>query len=146
MKIVQCFDFSGITGGTFEGQMLLTPFFGLLVNFLISLQSFAKCQVLLENTLHSAYASSSGRNWSIYSELLWSQLIQLQMIFPSRKSLSINTLLHKKDTEGSTEGNIEGSTEVIDDLSSNHFSIFEPNCDLPQRAIEYGVHLNKICE
>ena len=74
MQIVQYFDFSGITGGNFEGQLLLAPFFGLLVNFLVSLGSFAKCQVLLETTLHSAHASSLVRNWYIFSELLWSQL------------------------------------------------------------------------
>jgi len=135
MQIVQCFDFSGITGGNFEGQLLLAPLFGLLVNFLISLGSFAKCQVLLETTLHSAHASSSVRNWSIYSELLWSQLIQRQMIFPSRKFIA-HTL--------SQVGNDENSAEEINTSSLDYFNLNESNRILTRRAIEYGVHVNKI--
>lgn len=135
MQIVQCFDFSGITRGNFEGQLLLAPFFGLLVNFLISLGSFAKCQVLLETTLYSPHASSSVRNWSIYSELLWSQLIQLQMIFPSRKFIA-HTLSHVGDD---TISAVETNTSSLD-----YFNLHEYDRILPRRITEYGVYANKI--
>ena len=80
MQSIQLLDFSGAIHNNVEGQLLLCPFFGLLSQFLVTCEaSYTKAHVLLVNALYSAHTKM---NWSIYSDLLWSQLIQLHMIFP----------------------------------------------------------------
>jgi len=83
MTLINQFDNSGIIGENYEGQLLLTPFFSLMANILITLGSYSKCQVLLENALYTG--SSNTMIWSIYSEALWSQLMQLRICFPSHQ-------------------------------------------------------------
>ena len=84
MEFVQYLDFSGTISDNKEGQYILCPFFSMIAKVLVACVSYTKAHVLLVNALHSAH---SGRNWAVFSDLLWSSLIQLHMIFPLPESL-----------------------------------------------------------
>ncbi len=88
MTFIQLFDQSGITGETFEGQLLLSPMFSMMTNILLNQKSYAKAQVLVENALYGS--SNNPRIWSIYSESLWSSLVQLRMSFPLQSNHKAN--------------------------------------------------------
>jgi len=88
MMLIQHFDQSGITGENFEGQLLLSPFFHLMATLLVCLGSYSKTQVLLENTLYTKEVTGT-RIWSVYSEALWSNIIQLQICFPDQLELKL---------------------------------------------------------
>jgi hypothetical protein len=67
--------------------------------------SYTKSHVLLVNALYSAHNKS---NWAIYSDLLWSHLIQLHMAFPLSGENSNTSKLH-----------VDGSLEKLqNDLAS----------------------------
>lgn len=89
MTYIQLFDQSGIAGETFEGQLLLSPMFSMMANILANIGSYSKTQVLLENTLYASAGSTTV--WSVYSESLWSSLIQLRMCFPLQSNLNTHT-------------------------------------------------------
>jgi len=84
MESIQYLDFSGTISDNKEGQYLLCPLFSMLAKVLVACASYTKAHVLLVNALHSAH---SERNWAVFSDLLWSSLIQLHMIFPLPESL-----------------------------------------------------------
>jgi|AntRauTorckE5430_2_1112549.scaffolds.fasta_scaffold00424_2 hypothetical protein len=87
MESIQYLDFSGTIVDNKEGQLLLCPFFSILAQILVACSLYTKAHVLLVNALHSAH---SERNWGVFSDLLWSSLIQLHMIFPLPESLEEN--------------------------------------------------------
>ncbi len=87
METIQQLDFSGVVHDSFDGQILLCPFFGMLVNLLVVSDSAPRAHVLLINALHAAH---DGPNWSIYSDLLWSSLLQLHAIYPDEKMSKVS--------------------------------------------------------
>ena len=114
MSFIQLFDQSGIAGETFEGQLLLSPLFNMLANILAYTGSYSKTQVLLENTLYAGI--SNTRVWSVYSESLWSSLIQLRMSFPM-----------EKEHNACTKENVSACAKMLAQCSSL-----------------YGLHLSKV--
>ena len=120
-QVLELFDFSDTVGKSLECQLFLSPFFGLFSMILIALGSFAKSQVLLEEALYSPSSSESDTgSWSVYSELLWSHLIQLRMCFPcstsgTRKENQISLQQYERDDDS-----------------------------LYKRPLQYGCHLSKI--
>lgn len=91
MQSIHLLDFSGIINDNMEGQLLLCPFFSLLSSLLLVSGSYTKTHVLLVNALYSAHIKS---NWAIYSDLLWSLLIQLHSVFPLSGENSGSSRLH----------------------------------------------------
>lgn len=83
MQSIQYLDFSGIISNNIEGQLLLCPFFGMLANVLFVCHSYTLTHVLLVNALYTAH---TAKNWAVYSDLLWSQLLQLHATFPPLKT------------------------------------------------------------
>ena len=105
MESIQHLDFSDSISDNMEGQLLLCPFFSLLSSLLLLDGSYTKSHVLLVNALYSAHNKS---NWAIYSDLLWSHLIQLHMAFPLSGENRNTSKLH-----------VDGSLEKLqNDLAS----------------------------
>lgn len=82
MQSIQFLDFSGVISNNIESQFLLCPFFGMLTNVLVVCHSYTLTHVLLVNALYTAH---TAKNWAVYSDLLWSQLLQLHASFPPAK-------------------------------------------------------------
>ncbi len=118
MMLIQHFDQSGIIGENFEGQLLLTPFFHLMATLLVSLGSYSKTQVLLENTLYTKEITGT-RIWSVYSEALWSTIIQLQICFPDQSMLKL--------------------LSTVDIVTS-----FSKSRDLAALPLLYGLHVTRV--
>ncbi len=95
MQCIHHLDFSGLIKDNMEGQLLLCPFFSSLSTLLVISGSYTKAHVLLVNALYSAHTKL---NWAIYSDLLWSQLIQLHMSFPLSGETGGNSKLHIDDS------------------------------------------------
>ena len=109
MQSIQLLDFSGTIANNVEGQLLLCPFFSSLANVLVACEAFKKTHVLIVNAL---YAAHTKMNWAVYSDLLWSQLIQIHMTFPFAGEKGGYSKLH-----------VDGSLESLqNDISSRPHS------------------------
>lgn len=83
MESIHYLDFSGVTRGNLCGQSLLAPYFAILGTVLVATRSYSKAHVLLTTALLPKYEEY---NWMIYSDLLWSSLIQLHINFPHKNA------------------------------------------------------------
>lgn len=125
MMLIEQFDQSAIAGENFEGRLLLTPYFILMSNILTITGSYSKSQVLLENAIYSG--DNSTRVWSIYSESLWSMLIQLRASFEYKKE---NDLLHRPLLYGLniTKFYLKGDSSLVRSASFSKLRIKRISC------------------
>lgn len=83
METIHYLDFSGVTRGNLCGQSLLAPFFAILNTVLVATRSYSKAHVLLTTALLPKHEEC---NWMIFSDLLWSSLLQLHISFPHKNA------------------------------------------------------------
>lgn len=93
-------------------------FFVLLASILVANDHASKTHVLLTNTLY--YAHGSYQNWTIYSDWLWSSLIQLNIVFPDnrigKKSPQYNTELAQRPLDygvSPSRVTLEGDSSLV---------------------------------
>ena len=96
------------------------------------LEQYGKAQVLLENVIHMAHSSHTTQNYSLYSEQLWSQLIALQMCFPSEHYCTIKS--KGKKSERRIDSSLERGITILPDRIKTMLSL----------PIQYEININKL--
>jgi len=127
MQSIQYLDYSGIISNNIEGQLLLCPFFGMLANVLVASHSYTLTHVLLVNALYEAHRA---KNWAVYSDLLWSQLLQLHASFPpaiSEDMMLISDLVKLPIDYGiyPSKFTLQGDNALVNLMRSEESSVHE---------------------